>query len=278
MNLDLLRVDPHFVAVNKPASLAVHATDDPLRPDLIALLTEQLITQGIAFEGPLAPANRLDVGTSGVVLVPLTAEARTATAKLFADRQVQKVYLAVTAGRMWPKGVINRPLKAPGKKGPAQEARTRYRLLSSTGDHSYIKVQPDTGRTHQVRRHLAGVSHPILGDIRHGFAPAARQFLSKFKVDRIMLHARQLSLQHPITGERVHIVATPDSGWFDILEALGLSNPEGKPPGKGGRSRERVPLPEGADDGDEVAAEIAADAGDEANEHADDVSEDDADE
>ncbi len=159
---------------------------------------------------------------------------------------------------MWPKGVINRPLKAPGKKGPAQEARTRYRLLSSTGDHSYIKVQPDTGRTHQVRRHLAGVSHPILGDIRHGFAPAARQFLSKFKVDRIMLHARQLSLPHPITGERVHIVATPDSGWFDILEALGLSNPAGKPPGKGGRSRERIPLPEGADDGDEVMRQTQA--------------------
>ncbi len=54
MNLDLLRVDPHFVAVNKPASLAVHATDDPLRPDLIAVLTEQLTAQGIAFEGPLA--------------------------------------------------------------------------------------------------------------------------------------------------------------------------------------------------------------------------------
>jgi tRNA pseudouridine65 synthase len=229
MILDLLRTDEHIVAVNKPAGLAVHATDDPEQPNLIDVLAEQLTSLGIAFEGPLAPSNRLDIVTSGVVLVPLTAEARAATAKRFEAGEVRKVYLAVTAGRMWPKGVINRPLKAPGKKGDAQEARTRYRLLAATNDCSYIKVQPDTGRTHQIRRHLASIDHPILGDTRHGYAPAARAFLTRFNLSRIMLHARQVSLPHPITGERMHVVATPDDNWFDILEAIGLSDPNAPP-------------------------------------------------
>jgi len=223
--LDVLFHDEHLIAVNKPAPLAVHSTgqDDD---HLIARVLEHLNTHNIPFEPPLAPANRLDRGTSGLVLVPLTADARHATAERFAQREVRKVYWAMTLGRTRPKGAINRPLKPPGKDPKPQPARTRYRQLAATAQHSLLWVQPDTGRTHQVRRHLAGIGHPILGDTRHGVKRGALAFRQRFNVDRHMLHARQLSLAHPITDARLHIVATPNPDWFDILEALGLIEPD----------------------------------------------------
>lgn len=218
--LDILYRDEHLLAVNKPAGLATHAAEGHREKNLVAMLQRWLESQGIAFEGPLAPANRLDAEVSGIILFALDAETRTRLGKLVQAQGLRKVYWAIVAGRTRHKGVINRDIV---DDGVARTARTRYRTLSTSGRFSLIKVSIDTGRKHQIRRHLTAIGHPILGDRRYGHTRAAVGFRRRFEVERIMLHARQITCEHPMTGRRLHLVCSPDASWFDIMDELGLA-------------------------------------------------------
>lgn len=221
MTLDVLRLHADLLAVNKPAGIPVHAGqghDD----HLIARVERHLTREGLAFEGPLGPANRLDRDVSGVVLIGLTADMRAALAARFEAREVRKVYVAAVLGKTWDKGVINRPL-GRGKTAP-KPARTRYRRLATTGKTSFLKLTAETGLSHQIRRHLAGIQHPILGDDRYGSTRGATRWREQMGLDRIMLHARQITLEHPTTGERFHVVASPDDAWQRVITRLGLES------------------------------------------------------
>ncbi|MBI2392964.1 MAG: RsmD family RNA methyltransferase [Deltaproteobacteria bacterium] len=154
------------------------------------------------------PVHRLDVGTSGLVIFARKAAFVFAWAEALASQFGRKIYLAAARGRTPSKGAITRELRDEGRVLPA---RTRYRWLGGAGGHSVLRVIPEHGRTHQIRRHLAAIGHPVLGDERYGHAPTNRFFEEKHGLDRTFLHCIRLELNHPKTGVRL-IVETPLPG------------------------------------------------------------------
>jgi len=218
-HLDVLYQDEHLLAVNKPAGLAVHPGLDHEEENLVVWVRRFLAASDLEVEG-LAPANRLDKEASGIVLFGLNPEAKTALGKLFAEHKVDKAYWIITSGRLRDKGVINRALKRGDETEKA--SKTKYKTIASTEKASFAKAWTESGRTHQVRRHMASIGHPIMGDLRYGYSKAAVTARKQLQFERILLHARQLTCTHPITGERLHLVASPGAEWDEVVARLGL--------------------------------------------------------
>ncbi len=154
------------------------------------------------------PVHRLDVGTSGLVIFARKASYVAVWAEALGGVTGRKIYLAAARGRTPSKGAITRDLRDEGR---LLAARTRYRWLGGAGGHSVLRVIPEQGRTHQIRRHLAAIGHPVLGDERYGHAPTNRFFEEKHGLDRTFLHCVRLELTHPRTGVRL-VVETPLPG------------------------------------------------------------------
>jgi 23S rRNA (uracil1939-C5)-methyltransferase len=166
------------------------------------------------------PVYRLDVGTSGVVLFARSPElAAPWQAALAAG--ARKVYLVGARGVAPQKGAVTRALRDGGR---VQPARTRFRRLAIAGGHSVLRVIPEEGRAHQVRRHLAMVGHAVLGDARYGHAPTNRFFEEKHGLDRPFLHCVRLELDHPRRGVRL-IVESPVPGDLrSVLDRVGAGD------------------------------------------------------
>ncbi len=212
MRIPVLYRDEDIVVVDKPAGLPTHAAepDDPYPGDAVRIVQAQL---GLSY---LGMHQRLDADTSGVLLFAARQEANPALAAAFEGRAVRKVYLALVAGRpRQPAGVVDAPI-ARGRDGryyvttakdrSGQAARTRYRLLAESPDgrSSLLEVVPETGRSHQIRVHLASIDLPVLGDRLYGKPDA-----------RLCLHAYQLTLPHPVSGQSMTFTAPPPAP-FDV--------------------------------------------------------------
>jgi 23S rRNA (uracil1939-C5)-methyltransferase len=159
---------------------------------------------------------RLDVGTSGLVMLARGPEhvARWEPAAAAA----RAIYVAAVRGVTPSKGAITRELRESGK---VFSARTRYRRLAVGSGQSILRVVPEQGRTHQVRRHFAAIGHPVLGDDRYGHAPTNRYFEEKHGLDRSFLHCVRLEFEHPTTGVH-HVVEAPLPGDLRVvLERIG---------------------------------------------------------
>ena len=177
-------VDRDLWVVYKPSGMAVHPAGPRTPPDLLGWLTRHGASRRIA------PAHRLDVGTSGLVLLTPDRTLRSQLGGWFADGQVEKHYEALVIGRTRPKGTVNRPLP-DARRGRPLRARTRYRRLEWLGGFTHLRVQPETGRKHQIRRHLQQIGHPIVGDTR--YRPRRKVRVPGFP-DRLWLHAAYLEL------------------------------------------------------------------------------------
>ena len=154
--------------------------------------------------GAAVPVHRLDVGTSGVVIFAKEARHVAGWADALA-RDGQKTYVAAVRGVPAGTGVIDRPLTEGGK---SREAHTRFERFTLLGEkHAIVHAMPEQGRTHQIRRHLAAIGHPVLGDDRYGHAPTNRFFVEKHGLDRTFLHAARLELTHPSTRQRLIVEA-----------------------------------------------------------------------
>lgn len=152
----------------------------------------------------LVPAHRLDPGTSGLcILAKSDAAAEAWSASINATGRM--IYLAAVKGVTPAKGAITRDLREGSRSYPA---RTRYRRLAIASGHSVLRVIPDGGRTHQIRRHLAAIGHPVLGDERYGHLPTNRYFEEKHGLDRTFLHLVRVEVAHPKTGMRLLIEST----------------------------------------------------------------------
>lgn len=191
--LQVLWTDDHVCAINKPAGWVVHrgwAQD-------AEVLTERLAAQ---LERPVYPCHRLDRQTSGVLLVAVSRAAARALSDAFASQQVQKSYLALVRGHVRHAGRIEHPLPADGD-GPRVWALSEYAPLSTQRtqprETSWVRVQPKSGRTHQVRRHLKHISHPIIGDANYGKGALNRAFRECYALERLALHAESLCFRHP---------------------------------------------------------------------------------
>jgi len=154
------------------------------------------------------PIHRLDLGTSGVVFFAKEPSKVHAWSQALGADTADKAYVALVRGDAPAAGTIDRPLHE-GKR--TAEATTRYERLASLGGHSLLEVHPEQGRTHQIRRHLEAIGHPVLGDARYGHAASNRYFEEKHGLDRTFLHAAQISLSHPRTRERI-VVRAPLAG------------------------------------------------------------------
>jgi len=181
----VIDVSEELWVVAKPSGFAVHRASHDDIPDLVAWLREH----GDAPKS-IAPIHRLDRQTSGVVLLSPNAGLRAEVGALFAEGRVEKTYHALVLGRTHRKGVVRRRLK-DSRRGKKLDAVTRYRCLRSFGRMSYLELRPETGRRHQIRRHLAGLGHNVVGDERY----APRRFIPVAGYPgRLWLHALRLKL------------------------------------------------------------------------------------
>jgi len=181
----LLHAEPSLVVVDKPSGWTVHPPGpDRDAPDLLTWLRTQDVPAG------LAPAHRLDLGTSGVVVFAAGETLKT-LGLWFAGREVKKRYQALVFGQTRTKGVIRRSLQ-DARRGQKLEAVTRYRTLASFSKKcSHLAVTPETGRRHQIRRHLQGIGHALVGDLR--YRPRGRPTVPAFP-GRLWLHAESVDL------------------------------------------------------------------------------------
>jgi 23S rRNA (uracil1939-C5)-methyltransferase len=148
------------------------------------------------------PLHRLDADTSGVCLFAKRAEAAAAWQRALADETAAKRYVALVRGVGRAKGRIARPLREDGR---TLDAATRYRRLEVLGGHALLEVSLETGRTHQIRRHLAAIGQPVLGDARHGHAASNRHLAERWFLDRPFLHCASIELADPAGGTPLRI-------------------------------------------------------------------------
>ena len=165
--------------------------------------------------GDAVPVHRIDVGTSGLVMLAKRADDIARWQAILAAETARKIYVAGARGVTPSKGAITRELREDGKM---YAARTRYRRLAVASGHSVLRVIPEQGRTHQIRRHLAAIGHPVLGDDRYGHAPTNRFFEDKNALDRTFLHCVRLEFDHPTLNQRMIVESAMPGDLRGVLE------------------------------------------------------------
>jgi len=209
-----------MLAVDKPAGLAVHGAPGDTGPSIALWMLERL--------GPLAATfdverpgivHRLDKDTSGVLLLAKTPQAQAALSAQFEARTTRKTYLAITDGIPdRPHAVIDAAIgRHPGDRTrmaiarQGRDARTEYEMLGHDSEHAFLIVRPETGRTHQIRVHLAAIQAPVASDRIYGKGGEGRQ----------LLHAWQISIPHP-AGGMLTVTAPIPPDFSAALSSLGL--------------------------------------------------------
>ncbi|HUT78857.1 MAG TPA: pseudouridine synthase [Polyangia bacterium] len=201
---EVVHRDERLIAVVKPAGLIVHRGWG-LDPVTLTGLVRRLV--GLP---AVHPVHRLDRGTSGLVLFALDRESAVRLGSAFEAGSVHKRYLALVRGMAPDSAVIDHPL--PRREGgPRVPARTAVRRLADAPTEprgsSLVEVCPDTGRPHQVRRHLKHLDHPVIGDANWGKGPLNREFRERYGLARMALHAAGLAFDHPFTQARLSLRA-----------------------------------------------------------------------
>ena len=199
--ITLLFVDEHVVVADKPSGLLVHrgwANDD----DVAMFRVRDAIGEHVH------PIHRLDRGTSGALLFARNREAAAILCKSFEEGRVDKRYLALVRGTPPEEGLVDYPIPK-GEDGPKVPARTRYRLVkrSPVDRCSLVVAAPETGRLHQIRRHLRHANHPLVGDVTYGSGSINRHYRAEYNLHRLALHAYRLAFVHPVTGLRIVVDA-----------------------------------------------------------------------
>ena len=230
--IEILYQDDALIVVNKLANLAVHRSTfvGPADEFLIDLLRKQI-------GGNVYLAHRLDRATSGVLLVARSKEVAAALGEQFMGRTVHKQYLVVVRG--WPdpaEGTIDYALPGARETGPRREALTRYRSLATIEvpielgryqhqRYALVLAEPESGRFRQIRKHLAHIHHPVIGDCQHGRGDHNRLYKQHFGCHRMLLHAWRVSFAHPVSGESMTIEAPLDDAWSNLLTRFGWTPP-----------------------------------------------------
>ncbi|MFO7695801.1 MAG: RluA family pseudouridine synthase [Anaerolineae bacterium] len=222
--LNFLYEDDALLVVDKPAGLVVHEASGHRGDTLVSVLLAQRPAIATTGMDPRRPGivHRLDRDTSGVLAVALSTASLTALQRQFRRREVAKQYLALVYGSPAParaaieapiaRDEANRARMAVSPEG--RFARTEYEVLERLKEASLISVNLMTGRTHQIRVHMASIGYPVVGDRTYG---RRREALA---VPRQMLHAQRLTLTHPVSGERMSFEAPVPADMLAVLERL----------------------------------------------------------
>jgi tRNA pseudouridine32 synthase/23S rRNA pseudouridine746 synthase len=204
--LDLIYRDESLIVLNKPAGLLAVPGRGADKQDCLSSRVQAEFPDALV-------VHRLDMATSGLLLFARGAEMQSRLSQMFRERAVRKRYVAVVAGRLeQPSGEIGLPLMRDWPNRPRQKvdhasgkpSLTRYRVLThdASTDTSRVELEPVTGRTHQLRVHMAAIGHPILGDALYGGEAEA-------KAERLLLHASALCFAHPLNAEPLHLASDP---------------------------------------------------------------------
>ncbi len=219
MPLEILFEDEALLVLNKPAGVVVHPAAGHHQHTLVNALLHHCGAQLSGIGGVARPGiiHRLDKDTSGCLVVAKTDAAHLALSEQFSNRQVEKIYQAIACGRVSRdsgsiEAAISRhptqrkKMAVSGRAG--RQARSSYRVLERWGDATLVEVALHTGRTHQIRVHLAHLGFPVAGDLVYGRrASASLHEASGFSAPRQLLHAWRLALLHPLSGVRLVVHA-----------------------------------------------------------------------
>ncbi|UGA55482.1 tRNA pseudouridine(65) synthase TruC [Vibrio sp. VB16] len=230
--LEILFQDEYIIAVNKPAGMLVHRSWlDKYETQFVMQTLRDQIGQHVF------PLHRLDRPTSGVLVFALSSEVASEMMPLFANHEMKKTYHAIVRGWIEEGDTLDYPLKqeldkiadkfAKTDKEP-QEAVTDYLPLAEvevpystgrfpTSRYCLVELKPHTGRKHQLRRHMAHLRHPIVGDTSHGDGKHNRLFRENYQAHRLFLHATELQFVHPYTHSDICIKASFDDCWLRLM-------------------------------------------------------------
>lgn len=222
-NLSVIFSDEQIIVVDKPAGLPTLPDGyDKAAPHLAQVLAPQF--------GKIWIAHRLDRGTSGVMVVARTAEAHRSLNMQFDGREVRKAYHALIVGEPpWEEYAVRLPLRADADRkhrtvvdhGKGKPAVTHLRVLERGDGWALIEARPETGRTHQIRAHLAALRLPVLGDALYGGADARETGDADGPlIERTALHARSLAFRHPVTEAPLAFEAPYPPDFARALRAL----------------------------------------------------------
>lgn len=228
--LEIVYQDEHLSVINKPSGLLVHRSRIASGAREFAM---QMLRNQIGCH--VYPVHRLDRPTSGLLIFAMSSDvARTMTDQL-TERKVKKTYHAVVRGYVPDSGTIDYALKEEldkladpdaDKDKDKQSAVTHYKCLKQvelpykvskkhdTTRYSLVQMQPETGRKHQLRRHMAHIRHPIIGDTNHGDGRHNNFFRSHFDSHRLLLAATALSFKHPVSGEPINLEIPPPDEFY----------------------------------------------------------------
>ncbi len=217
MPLAVVYEDAHLLMVDKPPYLAVHPSAGKPDPTLANGVVAYYEKKGEA--ASFRPVNRLDRNTSGLILA-----AKDPHPAFLLTRKPEKVYLAVVFGRLEGEGTIDAPIRVKEgccitrEVGPGgKESVTHWQALASDGKLTLLRLRLETGRTHQIRVHMAYIGHPLVGDTMYG---TDETFLP-----RHALHCSEMAFAHPLTGEPLHFVSPLPLDMERLLEERGLLSP-----------------------------------------------------
>jgi 23S rRNA pseudouridine1911/1915/1917 synthase len=234
--LVLVHEDKHLLVVDKPAGLVVHpGAGNPDRTLQNALLA---LDPALAALPRAGIVHRLDKDTSGLLVVARTLPAHTALVRMLGEREVHREYEAICRGVMTAGGTVDAPIarhptdrvRMAIREG-GRESVTHYRVIRRYEGYTHVRVQLETGRTHQIRVHLAHAGFPIVGDrvyggrltLPKGASEALRQALREFP--RQALHAARLQFDHPVTGRPIECRSPLPADMLALLEALATLEP-----------------------------------------------------
>ncbi|AUX71744.1 tRNA pseudouridine(65) synthase TruC [Erwinia pyrifoliae] len=234
--LEIIYQDRWLVAVNKPSGMLVHRSWLDRHETVFAMQTvRDQIGQHVF------TVHRLDRPTSGVLLMALSSEVARLLSQQFEQHQLQKTYHAVVRGWLEGADTLDYPLTeeqdkiadkfSQPEKAP-QPAVTHWRGVATaelpvpvgryqTSRYSLVEMLPESGRKHQLRRHMTHLRHPIIGDSAHGDLKQNRSAAANFGMNRLMLHASELNLTHPVTAEPLMLRAGLDAVWQKVINQLG---------------------------------------------------------
>jgi len=225
-SLQIIHQDEWLVAVNKPYGYLTHKSKlDPYATEIVLQTLRDQIGQKVY------PIHRLDRKTTGVLLFGLQSETHRKMSALFQESKVQKTYYAIVRGYLEGEATIDYPLV--NEAGKSQTAVTHYSSIElsevpwplgkfETSRYSLVKLRPQTGRMHQLRRHMSHIFHPIIGDRPHGCSKQNRMFKEKWGYTEMLLHARNLHFEHPETGTPIELQADFHPNYSDITTTMGF--------------------------------------------------------
>lgn len=222
--LEIIYQDNYLIAINKPHDLLVHQSPIARNAEEFAI---QILRDQIGQK--VYPVHRLDRKTSGVLLFALDKETNRAMTEQFMNKQTVKKYWAIVRGYAPDELIIDYSLRRDD--GVLQAAVTKIKTLEKaeidipfgkhqTSRYSLVEAEPLTGRTHQIRKHLAHILHPIIGDRPHGCNKQNKLWLEKFDMKTMLLHAHLLKFQHPVLKKELTLKAVPSKKFTAVYHLL----------------------------------------------------------